>query len=144
MNPRFLRKLFLSLFTLLFMLTINNVDAFSQDTEGDSVVDVINASTDHTILSQLLVEAQLVETLNMDGPYTVLAPTDEAFNELGTALTQLRENPQELQGVLVRHLFQGAVSAEEVTEAIGLEIETGDIEADNGVIHVINQVILQN
>ena len=144
MNPRFMRKLFLSLFTLLFMLTVNSVNAFSQDTDGDSVVDVINASTEHTILAQLLAEAQLVETLSMEGPYTVLAPTDAAFNELGAALTQLRENPQELQGVLVRHMFQGAVSAEEVTEAIGLEIETGDIEADNGVIHVINQVIIQN
>jgi uncharacterized surface protein with fasciclin (FAS1) repeats len=144
MNPQYIKKLFLSLFTLLFVFTINSADAFSQDAESGNVVDVINASTEHTILAQLLVEARLVETLNMEGPYTVLAPTDQAFNELGPGLTQLRENPEELQGVLLRHLFQGEVSADEVTEATGLEIDTGDIEAENGVIHVINQVIIQN
>lgn len=143
MNVRLIRKLITSLFALLFIVSVSNTNAIAQE-DGNNVVDVINASADHTILAQLIAEAQLVETLNMEGPYTVLAPTDDAFNELGAGLTQLRENPQELQSVLIQHLFQGEVSSDDVTEALGLEIKNGDIEADNGVIHVIDQVIIQN
>lgn len=143
MNVRLIRKLITSLFALLFIVSVSNTNAIAQEA-GNNVVDVINASADHTILAQLIAEAQLVETLNMEGPYTVLAPTDDAFNELGAGLTQLRENPQELQSVLIQHLFQGEVSSDDVTEALGLEIKNGDIEADNGVIHVIDQVIIQN
>jgi uncharacterized surface protein with fasciclin (FAS1) repeats len=144
MNTRHVKKLLISLFAFLFVVTVYNADAFAQEEDGNNVVDVINASADHTILAQLLAEAQLVETLSMEGPYTVLAPTDDAFNELGAGLTQLRENPQDLQSVLIQHLFQGEVKADDVTEALGLEIENGDIEADNGLIHVIDKVIIQN
>lgn len=144
MNTRHIKKLLISLFAFLFVVTVYHADAVAQEEDGNNVVDIINASADHTILAQLLAEAQLVETLSMEGPYTVLAPTDDAFNKLGAGLTQLRENPQDLQSVLIQHLFQGEVKADDVTEAIGIEIENGDIEADNGLIHVIDQVIIQN
>jgi uncharacterized surface protein with fasciclin (FAS1) repeats len=143
-----LRKLFFGMFIMIFATALSAADAYGQDYEreyeSNNIVDVINASTDHTILAQLLAEAQLIETLNMEGPYTVLAPTDAAFYELGTALNEVRQDPQQLQAVLLQHLFQGEVPSEDVTEAIGIEIDNGDIEADNGVIHVIETVILPN
>lgn len=111
---------------------------------GETVVDVINNSEDHTILASLLEETMLTETLAQpQGTFTVLAPTDEAFMEVEEALNQLRGNPEQLQQVVLNHLFQGMASADDVEDALELNIEQGDIQASNGLVHVIDQVIVQ-
>jgi uncharacterized surface protein with fasciclin (FAS1) repeats len=82
--------------------------------------------------------------LQQPGPYTVLAPTNEAFEELGEdKIKTLKENPQELQNVLVGHLFQGNVSSSDVEEAREVNVTKGDIEASNGVVHVIDEVMIE-
>lgn len=110
--------------------------------------------------------AGLVETLQGPGPFTVFAPTDEAFGNLpaGTVETLLMpENRDKLVGVLTYHVVPGKVKAADVvglTEAptvqgqkIHVDVKNGvkvdnanviktDIVCDNGVIHVIDAVIL--
>ncbi len=111
--------------------------------------------------------AGLAETLMKDGPFTILAPTDEAFAKLpaGTVADLLKpENKEKLAGILKLHVISGRVYADQVvklTEAPtlagrklpvaasrdgvtigGAKVSATDVEAKNGVIHVIDTVIL--
>ena len=131
--------------------------------------DIVQTATEAGSFSTLLtaVEAAgLVETLQGEGPYTVFAPTDEAFAALpaGT-LDGLLADKEALKKVLLYHVVSGAVSSEQVvglTSADSVEgspiaiavkdgtvylndsakVVTPDVMASNGVIHVIDQVIL--
>jgi len=124
-----------TLFAFVFLAGLNTAIA------QDSVVDVINSSEDHTIFSELLEESELDNVIAQPGPFTVVAPTDEAFEAMGDELEQIRENPDALQNIVIGHLFQGEVTAEEAEPALGITVETGDIPASNGLVHVTNEVI---
>lgn len=110
-------------------------------TAQDSVVDVISNSDEHTIFTELLVETQLSGVISEQGPFTVVAPTDAAFEALGDEFEQMRANPEVMQNVVIGHLFQGEVTAEEAEPFLGIEIKDGDIPASNGVVHTTDEVI---
>ena len=115
------------------------------------------AKTFNTLLAAAKA-AGLAETLATKGPFTVFAPTDKAFAALpaGTVETLLKpENKQMLKAILLYHVVAGRVYSEQamkLTEATtlqggkvairSLKISATDIDASNGVIHVIDQVIL--
>lgn len=125
-----------------FILSIFLVVGFSNlQAQDDTVVDVVNNSEDHTIFSELLAETGLEQVVSQPGPYTVIAPKDEAFEAMGSELDQLRANPEQLQNVVISHLFQGEVPSEDVEPNIGIEVEEGDISASNGLVHVTNEVV---
>lgn len=124
-----------------FILSIFLIAGFSNLQAQDTVVDVINNSEDHTIFSELLAEAGLEEVISQPGPYTIIAPKDEAFEAMGSELEQLRANPDQLQNVVISHLFQGEVPSEDVQPNLGIEVEEGDISASNGLVHVTNEVV---
>jgi uncharacterized surface protein with fasciclin (FAS1) repeats len=132
---------------------------------GDIVETATEAGSFKTLL-QAATAAGLVETLKGDGPFTVFAPTDEAFAALpaGT-LDGLLADPAALKQILLYHVVSGTVTADQVvgltsadsvagpTIAIAVKdgtvflndsakVVTTDIETSNGVIHVIDQVIL--
>ncbi len=130
------------------------------------IVDTAVAAGDFTTLASLLEAAGLVETLKGPGPFTVFAPTDEAFAKVPQeTLDALAADPEgALTDVLTYHVISGKIMAADVTD--GLETETlqgstvkftvkdgsvmindaniiqTDIECSNGVIHVIDAVIL--
>lgn len=131
------------------------------------VFDVAAASGDFNTLVAAIQAADLVDTLKSDGPFTVFAPTDEAFSALpaGTIEYLLKpENKDELVAILTYHVVPGRVTASDVVkidsadtvngQAIVVTAENGfvrineatvisaDIDASNGVIHVIDEVIL--
>lgn len=131
------------------------------------IVDVAVASGDFDTLVAALQAADLVETLKMAGPFTVFAPTDEAFAKLpaGTVESLLKpENKDQLVAILTYHVVPGRISAAEVTKVDSAETVNGrsiavhaddgtvrinqatvivaDVSASNGVIHVIDEVIL--
>ncbi len=130
-----------------------------------TIVDVASAAGGFTTLLAAAEAAGLVETLMGDGPFTVFAPTDEAFAALpeGT-LDSLLADPEALKQILLYHVVSGSVLAADVvgldtaTSVEGSEIDitvdgdmvmvneanviTTDIIASNGVIHVIDAVIL--
>jgi uncharacterized surface protein with fasciclin (FAS1) repeats len=132
---------------------------------AQTIVDIAVADGRFTTLVAAIEAAGLVETLQGDGPFTVFAPTDEAFATLpeGT-LDSLLADPALLSQVLLYHVVPGAVKAADVvmlesaTTAQGEDIAIAlngenvmvndatvviaDIEASNGVIHVIDAVIL--
>jgi uncharacterized surface protein with fasciclin (FAS1) repeats len=130
-----------------------------------TVVDVAIDNGFNTLVTAVQA-AGLVDTLQGDGPFTVFAPTDEAFAALpeGT-LDALLEDPEALADVLTYHVVPGRVLAADVVELssattvqgadIAIEVIDGgvvlngsanvvttDVEADNGVVHVIDAVIL--
>lgn len=125
--------------TLLFALLIGVSGAFAQD---GNVVDVVKNIENHTIFAELMETANVEDILSQEGPYTVIAPIDDAFRKLGDDFEQIRNNPEQVQTIVINHLFQGEVSAEEVEPAINVEIENGDIPATNGLVHSTNDVIM--
>ncbi len=131
------------IFAIASTFAFATTDVHAQDMPGENVVDVINNSDNHTIMSELIAEAQLTETLEQPGPFTVLAPSDDAFEPILDEINEMRNDPQQLQNVLINHLFQGEASSEEVETNFGVAVADGDIEAANGVVHSIEEVLLE-
>lgn len=126
-----------TVFSLLLIAGIGLAQA-----QSGSVVDVINDSDDHTIFAELLAETELDEVIGQQGPFTVVAPNDEAFNALGDELERIQSDPELMQNVVIGHLFQGEVTAEEAGPTLEIEVVEGDIEASNGLVHVTDEVIM--
>ena len=134
---------------------------------GKDIVDTAVAAGSFKTLAKALQAADLVDTLKGNGPFTVFAPTDEAFAKLPQAtLDDLLkpENKAKLRRILTYHVVSGRVTAADVSklksakavsgdtihiEAMGgrvmvdeAHVTKTDINASNGVIHVIDSVIL--
>ncbi|MBV6655056.1 MAG: fasciclin domain-containing protein [Mameliella sp.] len=146
---------------------------------GKDIVEVAVSSKVHTTLVAAVQAADLVETLQTPGPFTVFAPVNAAFEKLpeGTVATLLlEENKAQLQSILTYHVVAGKITAEKVVAAIkagngtavlttvnGAELravaeDSGvylidangnraqviqtDLDATNGVIHVIDTVVM--
>lgn len=131
------RIFFTAFFALILAAGLNVAQA-----QSGTVVDVISESNDHTILAELLEETELNNVISQPGSFTVIAPTDAAFEELGSELDELRANPQQLQNVVIGHLFQGEVPASDVEPNLGVEVVEGDIPASNGLVHVTDEVVM--
>jgi uncharacterized surface protein with fasciclin (FAS1) repeats len=139
---------------------------FARASSQDIVETAVGAGQFKT-LAAALTAADLVETLKSPGPFTVFAPTDEAFAKLpaGTVENLLKpENKAKLTAILTYHVVPGAVKAEQVTKLDeaktvngamvkvstdhgkvminDAQVVTPDIETSNGIIHVIDRVIL--
>lgn len=133
-----------------------------------NIVETAVAAGSFQTLAALLEAADLVEALQGDGPYTVFAPTDEAFAALPEETVEYLldpENKRVLQQVLLYHVVPGALEAEDVLESDKLVTLNGqkldlttegsvmiddatvtatDITCTNGVIHVIDKVVVPN
>lgn len=141
-----------------------NMDQSDNTDTNQDIVDIaVNAGSFSTLVTAVT-EAGLVETLKGPGPFTVFAPTDEAFAKLpeGT-LEAVLADPEQLTSILTYHVVSGEVMASEVVQANSLttlqggtltvdttdgvkinnaNVVTTDIQASNGVIHVIDTVLL--
>jgi uncharacterized surface protein with fasciclin (FAS1) repeats len=140
-----------------------------EKTMKKDIVDTAVAAGDFNTLAAALQAAGLVDTLKGEGPFTVFAPTDAAFAKLpaGTVDNLLKpENKDQLVAVLTYHVVPGKVTSEQVVnltsattvngQDIAIKVMDGsvhidnatvaaaDVEASNGVIHVIDEVILPN
>jgi transforming growth factor-beta-induced protein len=146
--------------------TVSAVEVDPEPTQPD-IIEAALADGRFTTLAAALQAAGLIDALQGEGPYTVFAPTDEAFNALpeGTVETLLQpENLDMLTGILLYHVVEGKVMASDVVNLISAETLQGqelsisvmngsvmidaaeviiaDIEVSNGVIHVIDAVLL--
>jgi len=131
------------------------------------IVDTAVAAGSFKTLATALQAAGLVETLKGKGPFTVFAPTDEAFSKLpaGTVESLLKpENKEKLKAILLYHVVSGDVTAAQVVKLASAKTVNGqdlkltvndgsvmvneakvvkaDVLASNGVIHVIDTVLL--
>lgn len=142
------------------------------DQAQNDIVELAIANSDLSTLADALTAASLLETLKQEGPYTVLAPNNAAFAEIQESLDTLLlpENQEQLANVLKYHVVSGAITSSDLVD--GQEVETlsgakltvaiedevvyfedargsramvisKDIEATNGVVHVIDSVLLE-
>ncbi len=162
-------KRVLVLLLVLIMAVSLFPSAFAAEMEKDIVDTAVEAGT-FTILATALDSAGLVDTLKGEGPFTVFAPTDDAFAnllaDLGITAEDLLANP-DLKNILLYHVLSGSVPAADVLaledgtmvetvngQSLIVSFEGGnvfvddakvtatDVMASNGVIHVIDEVIM--
>jgi len=166
------RKLISSTYIALaaaLLLLVTDAYAGNYGKKQADIVDTAVAAGTFNTLAAALEAGGLVETLKADGPYTVFAPTDEAFAKLpdGTVeMLLLPENKDKLVEILTYHVVAGKVTAAEVVTLQSAKTANGsdvairvvdetvfindsrvvatDIAASNGVIHVVDTVILPN
>lgn len=143
-------------------------EAAPADAKTADIVDTAVAAGKFTTLVAAVKAAGLVETLKGKGPFTVFAPTDDAFKALpaGTVETLLKDPKGDLTKILLYHVVEGKVMAADVAKLDGQKVKTvgggelavkvdsgkvminssnvitADIETSNGVIHVIDAVLL--
>jgi uncharacterized surface protein with fasciclin (FAS1) repeats len=166
--PKAIRAITLAQFGLLMTIALAATRTDAAHHEND-IVDVATAAGQFNTLAAALGAAGLVDTLKGDGPFTVFAPTDEAFAKLpaGTVETLLKpENKDQLIAVLTYHVVPGKVMAADVVKlneaatvngkGLTIKVVDGtvridqasvlktDIAASNGIIHVIDTVMLPN
>jgi uncharacterized surface protein with fasciclin (FAS1) repeats len=155
-------RVFTTLALMLFTVTAAN--AMSKD-----IVDTAAGNDQFKTLVAAVKAADLVDTLKGDGPFTVFAPTDEAFAKLpdGTVEDLLKpENKDKLVAILTYHVVPGKIMAADIdgeskavktvqgdtlavdaTDGVKVNdatVVTADIETSNGVIHVIDTVLMPN
>lgn len=152
---------------MFFVITQSVFPLTSWAQQRSDIVDTAVAAGSFNTLAAALTEAGLVNTLKGKGPFTVFAPTDEAFAKLpkGTVESLLKpENRDQLIDILTYHVVKDRVRAEEVAtlqnavsvngQRVDIKTENGqlfvddaqvvtaDIRATNGIIHVIDEVLL--
>jgi len=161
-----INKLTVLVLSLVLVFSIGLFNVSYADDMMD-IVDTAIAADDFNTLVTAVQEAGLVEALKGEGPFTVFAPTDRAFAALPEgALDTLIANPEQLRDVLLYHVVSGKVMAQDVVDLDGAMVETllgkdvkvnimdgkvyindaqvitTDIETSNGVIHVIDTVLV--
>jgi len=141
------------------------MDTAAEETTVGTIVDVAVGAGNFTTLVAAVTAADLVETLSGEGPFTVFAPTDEAFAALPEGVLDallLPENKALLAQILTYHVVSGMVMAADITDGDVATVEgsnvmlvttsgvkvndanvvSADVMASNGVIHAIDAVIL--
>ncbi len=132
----------------------------------EDIVDIASSNEDLSTLVAALQKAELVETLQGEGPFTVFAPTNAAFDqllmELDVTVEELLEQP-DLEKVLTYHVVSGEVMSTDLEDDMEADtvngqkimvdlsdgvmindatVKTADIKASNGVIHIIDKVLV--
>jgi transforming growth factor-beta-induced protein len=160
---------------LIFSLAAVSLTACDKDedpiSEAQTIVDIAQGDANFSTLTQALVRTNLVSVLQGAGPFTVFAPTNEAFTALGVDLSTISD--EDLSNILLYHVIGAQIEAADIAEgqtyastattsgpqgaALSMLIEkssqgvivngkatvtTADLDASNGVIHVVDQVLL--
>ena len=157
-----------AMLSLIAVVMVFPANAAGNSDETNDVVETAVAAGQFKTLAAALEAAGLIDALKGDGPFTVFAPTDEAFAKLpaGTVEMLLKpENKEKLKAILLYHVVPGNVTADQVTKLNGRTVKTlqgnsvkvktahgvqvdnakvtqTDIKASNGVIHVIDTVLM--
>ncbi|WP_336922413.1 fasciclin domain-containing protein [Aquipuribacter sp. SD81] len=145
--------------------TAEMTEEMTEEAAADTIVDVAASNPDFSTLVTAVEAAGLVETLSGAGPFTVFAPTNEAFDALPEGVLDallLPENQEVLTDILTYHVLDSEVTSDMITagevETVqgdpvtlatdggvtvnGATVVTADVEASNGVIHAIDAVLL--
>ncbi|HZQ93810.1 MAG TPA: fasciclin domain-containing protein [Candidatus Sulfotelmatobacter sp.] len=155
-----------STFALALALLLSSTAIKAGAAEKDIIDTAVSAGSFNTLAAALRA-ADLIDALKGEGPFTVFAPTDDAFKKLPPATLESLlkpENKEKLRAILTYHVVSGKVTAEQVMKLstaktlngqnVGITTHGGtvmvnnakvvkaDIPASNGVIHVIDTVIL--
>jgi uncharacterized surface protein with fasciclin (FAS1) repeats len=146
-------------------VSVAGVPATARPSEDKDIVQTAQAAGNFKTLTKLVTKAGLAATLSQPGPYTLFAPTDAAFKKVPkSTLKSLAKNKAKLRAVLLYHVVAGKVPSSEVVmmksvktvngKSVRIRMSNGsvyvnnarvtkpDVNASNGVIHVINRVLI--
>ncbi|WP_409439797.1 fasciclin domain-containing protein [Psychromonas sp. GE-S-Ul-11] len=162
-----LKKFITTLSILVASFTFTSVAQAAHHGTHKDIVEVASENGSFTTLVAAVKAAGLVDTLKGEGPFTVFAPTDDAFSKLpeGTVEMLLKpENKDKLVAVLTYHVVPGKVTASEVVKIDSAKTVQGqsvmikvnddkvmvnnahvviaDVEASNGIIHAVDTVLM--
>ncbi len=154
-------------FALLLVASLGFAGSTTSPSNTSDIVDTAVAAGSFDTLAAALQAADLVDALKGDGPFTVFAPTDEAFRKLPAGTVEsllLPENKDQLTAILTYHVVPGNLPSGSVVSTSGAatlqggnltfeSVDSGvkindakvlqaDVQASNGVIHVIDSVLL--
>jgi len=159
-----IRRMFISMTAATLLATTAYADGHSMELKD--IVDTAAGAENFSTLVAAVEAAGLVETLKGEGPFTVFAPTDDAFAALPEGTVEdllLPENVDKLKAILTYHVVSGAVMSGDLSDGMeadtvegsaltistedgvtvnGANVVTADIEASNGVIHAIDTVLM--
>ena len=157
--------MFIALLSLLSLSLLSPI-SLAQTAQAKDIVDTAVAAGSFNTLVAAVKAAGLVDTLKSTGPFTVFAPTDEAFAKLPAGTVEsLLQDKEKLSGILTYHVVAGKLMAADVVSQTSLKTVQGqslkistmggakvnnanivktDIQTSNGVIHVIDTVLLPN
>jgi len=148
------------------MLNESNFESGDSETEGSTVVEIAVSNPDFSILVDAVKKAGLVDALSADGPFTVFAPTNAAFENLFSQLgvDGVKDlSAEQLMPILTYHVVSGKVMSTDLSNTkvstlsgdnkLKVNISDGvmineskvvavDIEGKNGVVHVIDKVLI--
>lgn len=133
--------------------------------DEQTIVDLASANPQFSTLVDLIIQADLADTLSAEGPFTVFAPTNQAFEDVPEeTMAALADDPELLAQVLQYHVVSGEVTSEQVVTlesaetleggSLDISVDEGrvminnanvtstDLTASNGVIHVIDTVLI--
>ena len=149
---------------LCIALTVTALGGCATRSAPVSVAETIAANPELSTLSSLVVKTGLTDTLKSAGPFTVFAPSNEAFSKVpAKTMDDLGKDPAKLKAVLTYHVVAGKVMAADVKngnsktvnganialskagEFVTVEdamVQTADISATNGVVHVVDSVLI--
>ncbi|WP_297097943.1 fasciclin domain-containing protein [uncultured Draconibacterium sp.] len=150
---------------MTFGLTLNSTAKGSDDTSSSTVVEIAVSNPDFSILVEAVTKADLAGALSADGPFTVFAPTNDAFKSLFATLGVKGVEDltaEQLTPILTYHVVSGNVMSSDLSntsvktlngEKIQIDLSDGvkindsnviaaDIKGKNGVIHVIDKVLI--
>lgn len=150
---------------MTFGLTLNSKARGSDDTSSSTVVEIAVSNPDFSILVEAVTKADLAGALSADGPFTVFAPTNDAFNTLFADLGVKGVEgltAEQLTSILTYHVVSGNVMSSDLSNTsvktlngakIKVDLSDGvkindsnviaaDIKGKNGVIHVIDKVLI--
>ena len=162
-KDRYMNKFYLLIIiSFLSFAGISTADGHKPD-----IVETAVAAGAFNTLVKAVTAAELVKTLKGEGPFTVFAPSDEAFSALDPDLLSdllKPENKNKLAGILTFHVLTGKVMSSDISGIIeattvneqklivkksygnvfvnDAQVVSADIEADNGIIHIINKVLI--
>jgi uncharacterized surface protein with fasciclin (FAS1) repeats len=160
-----MKKLIAAVALVVLAVSLVASSATARTTEETNIVQTAVAAGQFKTLAKLLTRAGLVGALEQPGPYTVFAPTDAAFKKVPKkTLNGLLKNKAKLKAVLLYHVVRGEVTAADVVKlksaktlngsslrirvngsnvfVNAAKVTTPDVMATNGVIHVVNRVLI--
>lgn len=143
------KRLITGSFVFLFAIALYSNTTTAQEApptegaEGETIVDKLSENEETTEFAALLDESGFADVLQQEGPFTVLAPSNEALQSGEVDVEAVKEDPAQVQQLVQSHLYKGEIPSEQVESSMGVGIENSDDSADNGTIYVVDQVVQQ-
>ncbi len=160
-----MKQIFTAMFALLFVMGLTIQSNAKDGNSSSTVVEIAASNPDFSTLVEAVKKANLVDALSADGPFTVFAPTNEAFDKLFKQLgvSGIKDlTAEQLTPILTYHVVSGEVMSTDLSNTsvatlngkkIKVDLSNGvhindskvikaDIKGKNGVIHVIDKVLI--